>query len=110
MALPQPFPEPFPLAGGGLLLAPCAGGRRYGNDTKKPGVSAGLSKYVGENGNGLRRLFLYHLVVAFRLAFGRLRTTAGSLGERGLDLLDRFGLGDRGRARQRSEEHTSELQ
>src|SRR5262245_58392355 len=94
MAIPQHSPELFPFAVRGLLLAPCAGGRRYGNDTKKPGVSAGLSKYVGENGNGLRRLFLYHLVVAFRLAFGRLRTTAGSLGERGLDLLDRFGLGD----------------
>src|SRR5215471_11520963 len=60
---------------------------------RKPGASAGLSKLAArweEAESG--RLLLDHLVVG--LAVGGLRTAARALGEGGLDLLDRLGLGD----------------
>src|SRR3954466_7513526 len=58
---------------------------------KKPGIAAGLFLFVGCRLSG--RLFLGG---GFSLGFlaGGLGTTARALGERGLDLLDRLGLGD----------------
>src|SRR5215510_16050433 len=58
---------------------------------KKPGIAAGLFDSVQEKTfAGLRRLVLDRLVFLGRLG----GTTARALGERGLDLLDRLGLGD----------------
>jgi len=43
---------------------------------------------------GLCRLFLHYRLFVLRLALGRLRTPAGTLGKGSLNLLDRFGLSD----------------
>src|SRR5215510_9209707 len=58
---------------------------------KKPGIAAGLFDSVQEKTfAALRRLVLDRLFLIGGLG----RTTARALGERGLDLLDRLGLGD----------------
>src|SRR5687767_6925366 len=61
--------------------------------TKSPASLPGFPCFVARR--RLRRLFLNRVVVAAlsRRRFDRLRTTAWALGERRLDLLDRFGLG-----------------
>src|SRR5690348_12410815 len=75
---------------GGFLLAdgPSPAGSR---PKKKPGASApGFVSVWYRKESALSGLFGHHgLVVGLRL-----RAAARTLGERGFDLLDRFGLGD----------------
>src|SRR5208283_534513 len=68
-------------------------GRLFPGRAKRPGIAVGPLSFserdlYRKTGLELGRLFLDH-----RVLFGlRLRTAVRSLGQRGLDLLDRFGL------------------
>ena len=63
------------------------------NDKKARRFHRALSSRERED-CGLCRLFLHYRLFVLRLALGRLRTPAGTLGKGSLNLLDRFGLGD----------------
>src|SRR5262249_4055002 len=82
---PRPNRTGFPLA------RELSGKTSMPRPNKKPGIAAGLSYPLIAGPSG--RLFLGRLVVGGAF-LGGLGTAARALGEGGLDLLDRLGLGD----------------